>query len=146
MLTQLACFPLQGCVKGETLTLAFFANEQIPSLRPGADKRMTGSILIIISFSVSSYAVSVELATASGLMSREMTAETATSHPHIPSRRQRRGENKRGSCRCKWQTCAPTSSLLSTSLNSRFILWTAMLAMVSPVFPKGWGLAAVRPD
>lgn len=55
---------------------------------------MTGSILTIISFSVSSYAVSVELATASGLMSREMTAETATSHPHIPSRRQRRGEIK----------------------------------------------------
>lgn len=135
----------RDCDVSISLTTKSLHSVQAP-IKKKKQKRLTGSILTIITFSVSSCAVSVELATASGLMSWEMTAETATSHPHIPSRKRRRGGNKRGSGRCKWQTCEPTSSLLSTSLNSRFILWTAMLAMVSPVFPLGWGLAAVRPD
>lgn len=83
-------------MKGEAVTLAFFLLT--------TESHQLAQVLInkwlatLVLFSVSSYAVSVELATASGLMSREMTAEAATSHP---SRRQRRGGNKRGSGRWK---------------------------------------------
>lgn len=87
-------FSTTGLYERRDCDVSIFASDQIPPMRPGSHQQMTGSVVTILLFSVSSYAVSVELATASGLMSREMTAETATSHPHIPSRRQRRGKIK----------------------------------------------------